>query len=752
MKLLTLSAILLFYGQNIMFGQTAKYALIVGIDQYSPPPDYHSSVDNDRLHINNLGGCKNDALSIKAVIESKFQFSPNDIDTLFDRNASRENILKGMNNLLAKCRKGDVAFIYYAGHGSQVYNSLSNEGDRLDESMVPADTWKEGVSDIRDKELAKKFNEFLDKGVNLTVIFDCCHSGSMSRGPDPMRGRVRFVAAKDGAEYDAQDPSRPIPPVTRTDGNFLMLSAAQDNEVAEELDDDNTPSQIHGAFTSALLQALNQQPVDAPVLNLFVSTRAIIKSNGKKQEPVLTANAERQQQTLFGIPNGILPDRYLVAIAGFDKGKVILQGGSAIGLNKRNELMRINSGDTIKLIIDSVTGINKSLASVQKGQIKEIHAGQLFEVSNWASSDAPLLKLYIPDWGISYDQIVNLAQLDKQLQNSKKITWTNDLEKYDPYASVYFEANKCYIKLDTLAKKEIKNYNASSILDLCKKDSTLYFELPVVKGLSSLVSLKLPQSKSIKIVNDASQANYLVCGTIDRNGKPAYGLRKIQVSAEDSLESMPVQTKYFTLKDNSKDALDFVSDSLAEFAMKLSKIRGWLHLAGPKVSIEKAFPYHLEIFNVDSGKAITTATYKVGDSIKLRLVANKEFNRYIGGLRYVYIFGIDKWGGMYLLFPSTTDDQNKFPSKDGEEIGRGFPITSYRVPEPSGTDNFFLLATDEEIPNCDMIFNQVGVRSPTPDSGFGQLIGLGNYGSRRFPPPPIPSSWNLYKLSFKCTH
>src|SRR6185295_16367428 len=109
-----------------------------------------------------------------------------------------------------------------------------------------------------------------------------------------------------------------------------------------------------------------------------------------------------------------------------------------------------------------------------------------------------------------------------------------------------------------------------------KKDSTLYFELPVVKGLSSLVSLKLPQSKSIKIVNDASQANYLVCGTIDRNGKPAYGLRKIQVSAEDSLESMPVQTKYFTLRDNSKDALDFVSDSLAEFAMKLSKIRGWL--------------------------------------------------------------------------------------------------------------------------------------------------------------------------------
>ena len=78
-----------------------------------------------------------------------------------------------MEQLLQKTNKGEIAFIYYSGHGSQVRNSLSLKHDQMDETMVPIDTWKEGVSDIRDKELAKMFNRFVDKGIILTVVFDC---------------------------------------------------------------------------------------------------------------------------------------------------------------------------------------------------------------------------------------------------------------------------------------------------------------------------------------------------------------------------------------------------------------------------------------------------------------------------------------------------------------------------------------------------------------------------------------------------
>jgi hypothetical protein len=133
-----------------------------------------------------------------------------------------------------------------------------------------------GVQDIRDKELANIFNKFIDKGVKLTVIFDCCHSGSLSRGPQEP-GKFRYIAE---SNYDAKDASQPIPPETRKEGTFLIMSAAQDNEFAQEQIDDN--KMPHGAFTIAFLQALEQQSVNASALNLFTSIRAILKSNGEK--------------------------------------------------------------------------------------------------------------------------------------------------------------------------------------------------------------------------------------------------------------------------------------------------------------------------------------------------------------------------------------------------------------------------------------------------------------------------------------
>ena len=185
---------------HFSFGQPVeKFALIIGIDNYSPPADYKPGSDNSRFQVSNLHGCRNDALSIKSVIESRFSFPKNHVDTLFDSDATRDNILSAIKKLLSKTKKGDIAFIYYAGHGSQVYNSMSKEPDKFDESIVPGDTRKEGVEDIRDKELSKKFNEFLDKGLILTVILDCCHSASMSRGPVPTRGSLRYALPKDGS-------------------------------------------------------------------------------------------------------------------------------------------------------------------------------------------------------------------------------------------------------------------------------------------------------------------------------------------------------------------------------------------------------------------------------------------------------------------------------------------------------------------------------------------------------------------------
>jgi len=86
-------------------------------------------------------------------------------------------------------QKGDTVVFYDASHGSLRVNSKGNKLTVLvggqyvhaDSTMVPSDAYKGGY-DVRDREMTRIFNAALDKGVHLTVIFDSCHSGGISRG------------------------------------------------------------------------------------------------------------------------------------------------------------------------------------------------------------------------------------------------------------------------------------------------------------------------------------------------------------------------------------------------------------------------------------------------------------------------------------------------------------------------------------------------------------------------------------------
>jgi len=745
MKLKLTLGILYLLTNLLVFAQE-KRALIIAIDKYTPPPGTNIE-GSARSVFRDLDGCVNDARSIQSIISSRFQFSADKIDTLYNEAATRVAIEAEMNNLLNKSNKGDIAFIYYAGHGSQVANSLSKEEDRKDESMVPSDTWKPGIEDLRDKQLAVIYNKFIDKGVKLTVIMDCCHSGSLSRGPnDP--GKFRFIA---DANYDAKDPSQPIPPETRPEGTYLIMSAAQSNEFAQEQRDENNIP--HGAFTIAFIKALEQQSVNASVLNLFTSIRAILKSNGKKQEPVLGGSAERQQQTLFGIEKGTLPDKSLIAIRGFEKDRVYLQGGFALGLYKENELVKFRDKDTlVKLRIDSVMGVNQSYASVIKGDIKDLKAGELVEVTNWVSSKAPLLKLYIPTGTLSWEEVSKLAGINKELKQSGKVNWMNDLEKMDPFASLYYDGKKYQLNVDGKQIAAPATLTTNSILQVTKPDSSFYFEIPSYTALTTAIQQKISQNKSIKIVSSPNDAQYILYGTIDDEGNLAYGLRRAQTSSRDSLESMPVRTKTFTITSNSSEANEKIAENIYDYAMRLSKIRGWLQLAPPKEGTS-SFPYKLTMIDVSTNTPIINQEYKLGQKVSFHLVANENYAS-SGNMpkRYVYVFMIDKEGNMVLGYPDAESGNvdNQFPKFDNKrEFVKDVYLFSGDVQEPIGTDNYFLLASDEPISNFAAVFNQEGVRgAASSDNPLGNLLNMGNEGGTRgF--AKTASTWNLIKLPVK---
>jgi len=91
--------------------------------------------------------------------------------------ATKQSILDGAHWLIDGAQDGDHLFFHYSGHGTQVKDvSGDEEGDGMDEAICPMDYTSKGL--IVDDDLNAILVKNLPKGVRLTAILDCCHSGS----------------------------------------------------------------------------------------------------------------------------------------------------------------------------------------------------------------------------------------------------------------------------------------------------------------------------------------------------------------------------------------------------------------------------------------------------------------------------------------------------------------------------------------------------------------------------------------------
>ena len=713
-----------------------KWALVIGIDTYK---------ETDRSPFPALDGCKNDAQSIKILINAKYDFPNNNAKELYNEQATRGNILKSISELLNECQKGDVAFIYYAGHGSEVKNSLNKADNHLDQSIVPVDYWKQNIPDIRNKELATLFDKFIDKGVTLTCIFDCCHSGTIARGIQNSPPKFRYMPA---GKYDVKDASNPVPPDSRKDGKYLILSAVQADELAQEQTDENGVP--HGAFTIALLTAIKQQDVNSSVNNLFTAVHAILRSNGIIQEPVMAGDVERMNGTLFGLAKGTLPDKILIPVDSVIGNRVKIEGGLVIGLNVENELTNVNG--TTKIKVTNVLGPNLSEAEITEGD-KNIKPGELFEVTNWVSSSAPFLKIYIPNSKLEYQKVEQYAKIVGDAKNS--IHLINDFRNNDPDISFYFNnGNWSYIDSGK-GVIQISDFSANNLINIAGNQK-ININIPPPLELSESLKSVLLKYRNLQIVDNPNDAQYALFGTLNDNNTLAYGLVRTQLSAKDSLGIMPLQTKTFELKTGNTDSYNYVTDSIAEYTLRLSKVRGWLNILPPDE--EDKFPFKLELKKNNTNQVIGSEGIKVGEQFNLYVVGEKKFaSEWDGKLRYVYVFDIDQSGTMTLLYPApSSGNTNKFPRLDEnhlpileKKLDAGF---IYSGSEPVGTDNYYFLVTDEAIPNFDVVFNQAGVRGRGLEGPFGGLLNLGNATTRTASMTKTPASWLLQRIPVKTIH
>ena len=152
-----------------------------------------------------LNGCINDALNIRDYLVRERGYSPNPGDmvlmsdtpenrgTLFE--PTGRNIMAAFNWLVTGNAPGDSVFISYSGHGGQVKDPDGDREGGVDDTICPLDFEQSGqiTSDTLHRVLVSPMNP----RTRLTILFDCCHSGSAVELPYVYRpdenGQINLV-------------------------------------------------------------------------------------------------------------------------------------------------------------------------------------------------------------------------------------------------------------------------------------------------------------------------------------------------------------------------------------------------------------------------------------------------------------------------------------------------------------------------------------------------------------------------------
>ena len=150
----------------------AKKALCVGINNFK---NYPNSA---------LQGCVNDANDMEVLLKKWLGFGPVDIVKLTDAQATKENIMKNLNEMVDGAKKGKYSYLVFSlsSHGTQVPDTSGDEPDNADEAICPHDLASAG--DVWDPKYIIIDDEFHDlfvqlpANVLLEVYLDTCHSGT----------------------------------------------------------------------------------------------------------------------------------------------------------------------------------------------------------------------------------------------------------------------------------------------------------------------------------------------------------------------------------------------------------------------------------------------------------------------------------------------------------------------------------------------------------------------------------------------
>ncbi|HEY9665813.1 MAG TPA: caspase family protein, partial [Coleofasciculaceae cyanobacterium] len=283
-----------------------KLALLIGINHYA-----------DRSRFAALKGCITDVELQQQLLIYRFGFNPQDIFTLTNEQATRQGILEAFEkHLIEQAQPGDVVVFHFSGYGSQMADPSCKFLDRLQSTLVPADSSLQphrSVPDITGQTLWLLLTAL--KTANVTVVIDTHPSSVISNNtwlsspPTPVeKSRTDTASQLNASEQAYQQqwlkrlglsPSEFIAQwKTGLPKGMLIESCQRGQRVAEVGFGDF----FAGTFTYTLTQYLWQQTENEPTKNAIATiVRDVTRLSATTQTPqfAVQPNSGNENRPLY---------------------------------------------------------------------------------------------------------------------------------------------------------------------------------------------------------------------------------------------------------------------------------------------------------------------------------------------------------------------------------------------------------------------------------------------------------------------